>query len=103
MRERALTRHRLTWLLPVLVVLGAVAGCSDSREEQVRLTYFKHDGSERRMRQDEQELRATRGVVNVLPTIDSSNLITIEVFLLQSDQNPGEQKALDLGYTQARN
>ena len=88
-------------LTATLAVVAGLAGCGATRS--VQFEYIKKDTSELRMRQDVDELKATDGVVNVIPHIDAANTVLLDVYLDEDDSNKGAQKALELGYQQVRN
>jgi uncharacterized protein YceK len=88
-------------LVTALAVAAGLAGCGATRT--VQFEYTKHDTTEMRMRQDVDELKGTSGVVNVIPHIDASNNVQLDVYLDEDDSNKGAQKALELGYQQVRN
>jgi hypothetical protein len=100
MRISALMSVAGTALLGCAVALNA---CGDRTRHEVRLTYIKHDSSEQRMLHDKEDLLHTRGVRNALPAIDSSNTITLQLFLDERDDVPGRNEVLSLGYVQIRN
>jgi maltose-binding protein MalE len=83
-----------------LLALGLVA-CGQART--LRMTYIKKDSSEQKMLQDEDELKRTKGVKQVIAHIDSENAINLQLFVDEDDSVIGRQKALDLGYSQVRN
>jgi hypothetical protein len=89
-------------LAAALAIAAGFAGCGDTRPA-VQYIYVKHDCSEMRMRQDVSDLQGTTGVVQVIPHIDASNTVTLEVQLDEHDSTRGAQKALELGYQQVRN
>ena len=64
---------------------------------------MKHDGSERRMDADKDQLLHTPGVTKVIATIDAANTITIELYLHQGQTEQARNKASVLGYDQIRN
>ena len=96
MRARTLVASATAALLAV----GLVA-CGATRT--LRMTYTKHDSSEARMLQDENDLKRTKGVKQVIMHIDTDNTINLQLFVDEDDSAAGRQKVLDLGYAQVRN
>lgn len=83
------------------LLLMGITACGAART--LRMTYVKKDSSEQRMLQDQQELEKTRGVTQVIATIDAQNSISMQLFVDEDDSVEGRQKALELGYAQVRN
>jgi len=88
-------------LVTAVAVAAGLVGCGATRT--VQFEYIKKDTSEMRMRQDVDDLKGTSGVVNVIPHIDASNTVLLDIYLDEDDSNKGAQKALELGYQQVRN
>ncbi len=82
-------------------LLSVLAGCGAART--VSYTYTKPNAAEAALVRDEQDLRHTSGVENVITRIDSSNTATIVLYLNEDDLQPGQQKILELGYQRVRN
>jgi hypothetical protein len=78
----------------------ALAACSS---RAVVYTLTKPNVSQAQEIQDEQLLRGTSGVRNVLPRHDSANTVTLELYLDQDNAVKGLQVATDLGYQRVRN
>jgi hypothetical protein len=78
-----------------------LAACGATRT--TGLVYVKRDSSEQRMLQDEDALKRTKGVTQVIMHIDADNTVTLKLFVDEGDNGPGRQKALELGYSQIRN
>jgi hypothetical protein len=66
-------------------------------------TLTKPNVSQAQQIQDEKLLRDTSGVRNVLPRHDSTNTVTLELYLDQDNPEQGLQVATDLGYQRVRN
>ena len=88
-------------LTAALALVASLVGCGATRT--VQFEYIKKDTSENRMRQDVSELKATTGVADVIPHIDASNTVTLDIYLDEDDSDTGAKKALELGYQQVRN
>jgi hypothetical protein len=91
---------RLTLSVALATVL-ALVGCREVRT--VSYTYTKPNYSQNQLLDDEQALKRTTGVRQVIPKIDDKNTARIEIILDEQNKAPGLRLIQDLGYQQARN
>jgi hypothetical protein len=93
-------RAALASATAALVAVGLIA-CGQIRT--MRMTYIKKDSSEARMMEDQETLKRTKGVENVIAHIDADNTINLQLFVDEDDSAIGRKKVLELGYQQIRN
>lgn len=91
-------QHSLTIFfgLPLLLC----AACA-SRDQHFTLT--KDNVSQAQLLQDEKLLKGTGGVRKVIPRHDSSNTVTLDLYVDEDNSTRGLQAATDLGYQRVRN
>jgi hypothetical protein len=89
----------LTKLSPVIVGLALLASCA----RPIQYTLVKNNVTQSQLIQDEKLLRDTSGVKQVITRIDSTNGVTLELYLKEGATEKGLQVATDLGYQQVRN
>ncbi len=75
------------------------AGCRQRNAPQVSYTYHKAAVTDQQLTYDEQTLKDTSGVSNVITHNSDKSGATIELYLDADNQSPGRDKAAQLGYT----
>ncbi len=87
----------------LIVICGLAAltgtGCRQRNAPQVSYTYHKAAATDQQLTYDEQTLRDTSGVANVISHNSDKSGATIELYLDAGNQSPGRDKAAQLGYT----
>lgn len=89
----------LVKLSSLCVGVVLLASCGRS----VQYTLVKNNVTQAQLIQDEKVLRDTSGVRNVITRHDSTNGVTLELYLKDGSTEKGLQAATDLGYQQVRN
>ena len=93
---------RLTSLIAIPVALVALVACGEPRTK-VSYTYTKQMMTQQALLDDEQQLKKTDGVLQVMGKIDDKNTVRVEVTLDADDKGGGIRYLLDQGYSQVRN
>ena len=89
--------------VPVLLcVLAGLVGCG-ARPLTVSFTYIKEHVSQSQLLDDENTLKRTNGVKQVLPHLDDKDTARIELIVDEKHKTAGLQPIQDLGYLQVRN
>lgn len=76
----------------------ALAGCTRSQV----YTYAKPAVKEDSFNHDVAALKATSGVTGVIPRLDGQGNASLEIYVDEDNQLPGQQKAGELGYQRVR-
>lgn len=92
---------RLTSLIAIPVALVALVACGEPRK--VGYTYTKPMMTQQALLDDEEQLKKTDGVLQVMGKIDDKNTVRVEVILDADDKGDGIRYLLDQGYSQVRN
>ena len=93
--------RRLSALLGVAVIAGlAVAGCAT---RDLHYTMTKKNVSQAQLIQDQKLLQGTSGVHKVIARYDSSNTVTVDLYVTEGNSSKGLEAATDLGYQWVRN
>lgn len=85
-------------LVALSLVLGA---CGEPR--RLSYTFTKPNMTEQALLDDKQQLRGTKGVLDVTGKIDDMNRVFLEVVLDGEKEEPGTRYLLDQGYSRVRN
>lgn len=86
-------------LLPLLAAVLAVTACTPRSHV---FTYAKPGVKEDAFNQDVKTLAGTSGVTRVITRLDSQGNATLELYVDEDDQLPGQEKAAELGYQRVR-
>lgn len=92
---------RLTSLIAIPVALVALVACGEPRK--VTNTFTKPMMTQQALLDDEQQLKKTDGVLQVMGKIDDKNTVRIDVILDADDKADGIRYLLDQGYSEVRN
>lgn len=92
---------RLTSLIAIPVALVALVACGEPRK--ITHTYTKPNMSQQALLDDEQQLKKTDGVLQVMSKIDDKNTVRLDVILDADDKAGGIRYLLDQGYSEVRN
>lgn len=85
-----------------LVALSLVlAACGEPR--RLSYTFTKPNMNDKALLYDKQQLKGTKGVLDVTGKIDDMNNVYLEVVLDGDREEPGTSYLLDRGYTRVRN
>lgn len=93
---------RLTSLIVIPFALVALVACGEPRHK-VSYTYTKPMMTQQALLDDEQQLKKTDGVLQVMGKIDDKNTVRVEVILDADEKDGGIRYLLDQGYSQVRN
>ncbi len=88
-------------LLPAALGALLLAGCSSSRN--VHYTLTKTYVSQNQVFADQKELNGTSGVDKVITNVSSGNVVTLDLYLIESNPQPGLETASGLGYQLVKN
>ena len=92
---------RLTSLIAIPAALIALVACGEPRK--VNYTYTKPNMTQQALLDDEQQLKKTDGVLQVMGRIDDKNTVRVVVILDADDKAEGIRYLLDQGYSEVRN
>jgi hypothetical protein len=92
---------RLTSLIAISVALVALVACGEVRK--VNYTYTKPNMTQQALLDDEQQLKKTDGVLQVMGKIDDKNTVRMVIILDADDKANGIRYLLDQGYSEVRN
>jgi hypothetical protein len=89
-------RRALTSFAAVAIAALALVGCET---RTVSYTFEKSGLSQFDMIRDEEKIRDTSGVENVITNVDSKGNATVQLYLDEENKTPGLKKMVDeLGY-----
>ena len=83
-----------------LATLIIAIGCAS---RQLSYTYIKHGVSQQALLEHQRILEHTAGVEKVIPYLDAEGTARIQVYVKESTKEPGQVRALDLGYARQFN
>lgn len=86
--------------MPLVFCALFFVGCA--RSPNLVRTYYQLNVSEETVDQHLKILATTDGVRQVTPAHDSSNKVTLQVYLDSEDPFDGQEKLRELGYTRVR-